>query len=96
MKTRYKLVIIAMGVMIFLGWTVTEGSLSSHPTMMCYDIMGCSPIGNYDFLSCIASEVSSDGRSVMEYCGDPQLVEITERGSVKVKLPDGTMVVGGN
>ena len=90
MKNRYKILIISIGVLVFAGWTVTEGSLSWHPTMMCYEIFDCTPINNPDFLGCINSNVY--GRTVMNYCADPNLVE-AENGCVSVKMPwDNTIV----
>ncbi len=84
MKTRYKIIIIVTGTLIFLGWTVTEGSLSWHPTMMCYEAFECTPVNNPDFLSCINSKVY--GRTIMDYCADPNLVQ-GENGCVSIKLP---------
>lgn len=90
MKIRYKIIIPAFGILVFFGWTVSAGSLSGHPTMMCYYVYGCTPVNNPDFLSCIANEI--DGKSIIEHCSDPALIDY-RNGCVHVKMFDNSTQV---
>ena len=85
MKTRYKIFIPSIGILILFGWTITEGSLSGNPTMMCYYVYGCTPVHNPNFLSCISTEI--EGKSIIAHCADPEKINY-KNGCVHVEMFD--------
>lgn len=92
-RLRYKITIIVVISTSLLIWMVSGGILSNNPTMICYQAFDCVP-SDISFLSCIYSDMQ--GISVVDYCADPELVKITEGGSVKIKMPSGKTLVVGN
>ena len=76
------------------SWLVTGGIFSDNPTMMCCQVFDCM-LSDIAFLSCISSDVIED-KTVIDYCADPKLVDITEHAGVTVNLPSGKVVSRGN
>ena len=95
MKLKYKIIIIAITIIALSVWMISEGILSNNPAMMCYKAFNCVP-SDASFLSCIDSDVQDTTTSIIKYCADPELVEVTEGSSVKIKMPDGTMIIVGS
>ena len=94
MKTKYKILLIVIVSVGLSSWLVSGGIFSDNPIMMCYRIFDCVP-SDIAFLSCISSDVVDD-KTVIDYCADPKLVDITEHASVTVKLPSGKVITRGN